>query len=487
MALSNIQLFNLLGFGTAAVRNALIADFLSGDLAELEHMTEDDVKDACTSYAKRQDAPFPIILTQLQRKRFKALMYWVKDRVRAQAPVEFPTGMVAAELRDELNKALERQTRRKEQKKVGESYLDHSFNNKLKSQAQWEKFKEELDATLSMIVGAQGVTLNYVIREDETPVFDETIDYDEAIIQAVPLTGPDFALDAKTVHRIVLHNVCEDSDAYTYIKTLLRFRNGRRDVDALRNRYASDATKQAIINSAKSSLENLRYKNERSFSFERFSSKLQKNYDDLEENGRKVDNGDIVDALWKRIQDTSLQTFIAALKVEYMRNPRDYKLVLQDIAAEVEDNKKPAAFANRQAGVNAVYTREGTQPSTGVHTPDGSIFIGDYDLEKWRSDSVKPYQRQIINARAQEGGGRTDHPSRSDRRKTKAIKRSKSKIKKLKAQLKVSAARLEQTSASRGVRWADDVRRGDAESAGDLDKAGNSFGGRNSKSKFTKE
>ena len=80
MALTNIQLFTVLGFGTAAVCNALIADFLSGDLAELEHMSEDDVKDACTSYAKRTDGPFPIILTQLQRKRFKALMLWVKDR-----------------------------------------------------------------------------------------------------------------------------------------------------------------------------------------------------------------------------------------------------------------------------------------------------------------------------------------------------------------------------------------------------------------------
>ena len=204
MALKNIQLFTMLGFTTAAVRNALITDFLSGDLVELQHMSEDNVKDACSSYyAKRTDAPFPIILTQLQRNRFKALMLWVKDRVRAQVPVEFPDGSTAAELRTALNEAQERQQRRKEQKKVGESYLNHSFNNKLKSQSQWEKFKEELEATLSMIIGAQGVTLNYVIREDEGSVFVDDEDYETAIIQAVRLTGPKFALDAKTVHHIV--------------------------------------------------------------------------------------------------------------------------------------------------------------------------------------------------------------------------------------------------------------------------------------------
>ena len=121
MALTNIQLFQLLGFNQVGTRNALIVDFLSGDLAELQHMSESEVKDACASYAKRTDAPFPIILTQLQRKRLKALMLWVKDRVRAQAPVTFPNGTTGAQLRAELNDAIEREARRKEQKKVGDA------------------------------------------------------------------------------------------------------------------------------------------------------------------------------------------------------------------------------------------------------------------------------------------------------------------------------------------------------------------------------
>ena len=66
---------------------------------------------------------------------------------------------------------------------------------------------------------------------------------------------------------------------------------------ALRARYDNSATSQAIINQAKASLKNLRYKNERSFSFEKFSSKLQKAYDDLETHGRPANNGDIVDNL----------------------------------------------------------------------------------------------------------------------------------------------------------------------------------------------
>ena len=69
-----------------------------------------------------------------------------------------------------------------------------------------------------MIIGVQGVPLNYIIREYETPNFDATVPYQEAIIQSVALTGSYFNIDTRTVHQNVLHNVHADSDDYTYIK-----------------------------------------------------------------------------------------------------------------------------------------------------------------------------------------------------------------------------------------------------------------------------
>ena len=55
MALTNVQIFTAIGIALAATRNAIIADFLQGGLAGLVPMSEDDVKEACTSYVKRQD------------------------------------------------------------------------------------------------------------------------------------------------------------------------------------------------------------------------------------------------------------------------------------------------------------------------------------------------------------------------------------------------------------------------------------------------
>ena len=129
------------------------------------------------------------------------------------------------------------------------------------------------------------------------------------------LSGVEFTHDARTVHKIILKNIHEDSDAYTYVKPLIRHRDGRRDIKALRTRYSSDATRQTTINKAKSDLKTLRYKNERTFSFEKFSAKLQKAYDELNDAGREVNNGDIIDDLWLHIQAPELQMYVASLKV----------------------------------------------------------------------------------------------------------------------------------------------------------------------------
>ena len=190
-----------------------------------------------------------------------------------------------------------RNRNRKSQKKVGESYHNVEFNTKLKSQGHYEKFEEELQSTLENIFSSKGVLFTYVIRKEEASIYNPDIPYEEKIIDTVALTSESFKNDTRLVHQIILCNVSEESNAYTYIKPLLRYCDGRRDIIALKERHSSDASKQATINAAKQVLETLRYTNERSFAFEKFSSKLQKAYDELNDCGREVNNRDIIDGL----------------------------------------------------------------------------------------------------------------------------------------------------------------------------------------------
>ena len=479
MVLTNIAIFTRMGFAPAAARNAIIADFLSEGLEGLVQMSDEEVRDACKSYAIRQDGDFPIILTPIQKQRMKSLVLWVKDMHRVGQPLEFADTTDQDALRQAISQALERERRRKDQKKAGESYLDSDFNTKLKSTAQWEKWSEELDTTLAQIIGVRGVPLTYVTREVAAANFDTTLSYDQAATQAMTLTGPEYQQDARTVHKIILKNVHEDSDAYTYIKTLIRRRDGRRDILALRERYSSDATRQGIINAAKKALATLRYKNERSFSFEKFSAKLQQAYDELEASGRQVNNGDIVDELWERIQTPDLQLYVASLKVDYQRNPRDYKLILQDIAAEAGTAKTATVTFAR--GVSATYTKKGSCPSSGVYTSDGSIFIGSYDKERWQSESVRPHHAEITKARnsdggGNDGGGRGGPPSRNTKRRLNAIKRNKKKLKTLESKIAAMKTQLK------------DGKDDSSDAEGDhsnSSNAGDAFGGKNSRKKVS--
>jgi len=188
-----------------------------------------------------------------------------------------------------------------------------------------------------------------------------------------------------------------------------------------------------------------------------------------------------VDELWEKVQDTGLQSYLAALKVAYQRDPRDYKMILQDIASKVASKKK-VTFASRMSQVNAVYTREGETPKSGIYTADGSIFIGIYDSNQWKSAEVKKHHKEILEARSQKGGGiMVDLPTMVDlpdfpkrQAQGKCNKETVQKNKKLKAQLKVSATRLQEA----GIEADED--NDDVESDSN---AGNSFGGKNSKKK----
>ena len=53
-------------------------------------------------------------------------------------------------------------------KKVGEYLITTSFQVQLESAGQWDRCVVELDINLKMIVGEQGITLSYLIRENNT-------------------------------------------------------------------------------------------------------------------------------------------------------------------------------------------------------------------------------------------------------------------------------------------------------------------------------
>jgi hypothetical protein len=224
----------------------------------------------------------------------------------------------------------------------------------LETASQWDRWYIELESNLKMIIGAKGIALSYVIREDDDTDLSEQETWERKATLGAPHEGPSFAQDALTVHNIIIRNISDGSDAFTYVKPLIRQDNGRLDVKALRARYDNAAMHEQYVNEAKRTLEHITYRNERAMKFEKFVGMFVKAVDELDKYNRKMHNEDVVDLVWKKMTNPELSQYVTALKVQFQREPRNYQAILQDIASQVPnvriDNFRKTSEVTTQEG-----------------------------------------------------------------------------------------------------------------------------------------
>ena len=120
----------------------------------------------------------------------------------------------------------------------------------------------ELQSTFKMIIGTKGIALDYVIRQNDTPDLSNQANWKERARLEAPHAGNTYSLDTLSVNGVILRNIAENSDAYTYVKTNIRLYDGRVDIKALKARYENPAMQDIHINEAKKTLANISYCNE---------------------------------------------------------------------------------------------------------------------------------------------------------------------------------------------------------------------------------
>ena len=58
-----------------------------------------------------------------------------------------------------------------------------------------------------MIIGAKGIALDYVIRQNDTPYLSDQANWEERARLAAHCTGNTYRLDALAVHGVILRNI----------------------------------------------------------------------------------------------------------------------------------------------------------------------------------------------------------------------------------------------------------------------------------------
>ena len=311
-----VQILTWIGLDTARKRNGVTEDLLHPDgLVHLNNENAEGIKSACTSYTKFT-TNLRFSLSRVQQKRLISLVYWVQDRYRTREIYSFDAGITEPEFLTLLQDAYERHQSRKIQRTMGLSLLGGNFSVQLESRHQWKRWNRELHDTLSSIIGVTGVPINYVTRATATPTLVGFATWEEKVIAASPIIGRDFKQDAKTVHNLIMKNLSENSEAYTYIENSIDEQDGRVDIIALRARYSNKSADDVLGNEAKESFRNLVYKNERAMSFEKFQERFLKSINDLTKANRPMNSADIIDEIWQKIQHPGLNEYIAALQVQ---------------------------------------------------------------------------------------------------------------------------------------------------------------------------
>ena len=95
--------------------------------------------------------------------------------------------------------------------------LTTSFQVQLEPARQWDCWLVELESNLKIIFGAQCIPMPYVNRENDAPDQTECDTWEEKAVLAVPVTGRLYKKDKLKVNNIILRNIADASDAFTYV------------------------------------------------------------------------------------------------------------------------------------------------------------------------------------------------------------------------------------------------------------------------------
>ena len=140
---------------------------------------------------------------------------------------------------------------------------------------EWIEWEESMYMYFDGITNLHGVPLSYVIRKDLlVGVGIPSLDRNLQVIYNAPLNGYLYNKDNATVGNII-REFCLGTEAESWIKNI---KGGRESMTALQDHYDGPDEGKKRLTSARARLDKLFYRNEATFSFEKFVTSLNDIY-----------------------------------------------------------------------------------------------------------------------------------------------------------------------------------------------------------------
>ena len=141
------------------------------------------------------------------------MMHWVQDFYRCSKQPTINNFITVNDFKQALSTAAQRASLQKVNTDQVDTISKAADPGKLKDGRKRPEWYPAFINYLSTIPGVYGVSLSYVVRENQAP--DHTRDYDgdftEEIIACAPLNGPKFRADARKVHQLLKNFLTAES------------------------------------------------------------------------------------------------------------------------------------------------------------------------------------------------------------------------------------------------------------------------------------
>ena len=301
----------LIGFENVVERNEIMVAGI-GQFEDFRYLVEKDIRDMADEFGKRTIANGRIVFGLGRTKKLTGVMHWTQDSFRAS---DVPNHLNFNEA--VLYQALSLAQVRKSDIDLVSTNSKAADPGKFKDERKWPEWEKSFTNYLSVIPGVNGIPLSYVVREVEEPAEEaEYTTFNERMTSRAPLVGQYFVADARRVHNLLI-GYLQGENTETWIRSIAKYQDGRKDMMALRRHYAGEGNSTRRIADAKKIQTTLHYKTERALPFNKFlDSLVQPMFTIFEEENEPLTERAKVDELLTKVQHTALGAAVAQLRYQ---------------------------------------------------------------------------------------------------------------------------------------------------------------------------
>ena len=310
--------------------------------------SDSDIDEDLKAWSNLTVANGQIRLQPVQKKRLKAFMQWVKDRLRQDVNPELE------EFDPNLTQELMRRSKThsafvEKAKTLSDVAKPDSFTD----QTKWLDWKPTLLNYLKHIPGRSGVPLSYVVRpEGYAPVAGDMLD--EYVTNA-PHEGEAYMTDRSEVHTYIAKFIKGNSTAESIIISHGQVNDGNADMRALVSHFEGTGINATIMSEAEKDIESLHYGGEKKpyMWWERFELRLTQAFATMDKiEGRNVySDGRKLRMLQKKVNADFLQTTKDYINGEMNKTPMTYTYAEALASYKSKVNQKfPPQLTNTTCG-----------------------------------------------------------------------------------------------------------------------------------------